>query len=393
MKTFKILAFTFLVILTLLIGLIALIVFTDAPYPSFDTTYQIGVRDFAWTDSIRYDAATEAARTILIRVWYPTDSTGFSVGRFHPNSGLFSSEISEQYGIPEPVIKRLSNSITKSLKDAPISLVNDAYPVLLFSHGMNGSRVQNTAHMEYLAGNGFVVFGIEHTGTSSGTVLADGAQSGYHRFTGMIRDSFSDTLVVTWSDDQLFVLKMIDSLKATGKVELFTNLNTEQIGLFGHSYGGHTSTYTLARSDRFISGINMDGYYFGTVDKEPFEQSFLEIRAPWPGSETWSDSELLEMGVSRSYMEAIPENWDRRLTSMAVNGAVRVMVLGANHMTFTDFLRVVPFRNIFMPKYDRQYLFTMELTKNWFDHTMNGGILSDFKIPESPDLDIYIENF
>ena len=393
MKTFKILAFTFLVIFSILIGLIALIVFTDAPYPSFDTTYQTGVRDFAWTDSTRYDAATEAARTILIRVWYPADSNGIPTNRFHPNSDLFSSEISEQYGIPEVVVQRLSNSHTKSIMDAPISLVNDAYPVLLFSHGMNGSRVQNTAQMEYLAGNGFVVFGIEHTGTSIGTVLPDGAQPGYHSFTGMIRDSFSDTLVVTWSDDQLFVVKMIDSLKTTGIDELFTKLDLEQIGLFGHSYGGHTSAYTLARSDRFITGINMDGYYFGTFEKKQFKQPFLEIRAPWPSLDSWNDNELEEMGVSKNYMESIPKNWDHRLNTMALNGAIRIIVEGSNHMTFSDFLRVVPFRNLFLPDYDRQYLFTMELTRSWFDHTMNGGILSDFKIPESPDLDIYVEYF
>jgi hypothetical protein len=92
-------------------------------------------------------------------------------------------------------------------------------------------------------------------------------------------------------------------------------------------------------------------------------------------------------------MEEIPQNWDHRLSSMAVNGAVRVMVSGANHMTFTDFLRVVPFRKLFMPEYETQYLYTINLVKEWFDHTMNGGTLSDFKIPLSQDIDIYIEFF
>ena len=53
----------------------------------------------------------------------------------------------------------------------------DSWPVLVFSHGWDGMRYQNTVQMEALASNGYVVFAPEHAYGAVISVYPDGTKT------------------------------------------------------------------------------------------------------------------------------------------------------------------------------------------------------------------------
>lgn len=50
-----------------------------------------------------------------------------------------------------------------SFMDLQLSDSENHYPILLFSHGFNGFRNQNTFQVEELASQGYIVLSIDHT--------------------------------------------------------------------------------------------------------------------------------------------------------------------------------------------------------------------------------------
>ena len=62
--------------------------------------------------------------------------------------------------------------------EAPLSGDENNYPVLVFSHGMDGMRSLNTFQMEEPASRGYIVVSIEHAFAACGTVFSDGSLGG-----------------------------------------------------------------------------------------------------------------------------------------------------------------------------------------------------------------------
>ena len=68
--------------------------------------------------------------------------------------------------------------------------IQQEFPVIIFSHGLGGNRTQNTANIESLASNGYVVFAIEHTYDANITIFND---STYIEFDSYLPDGVSAT--------------------------------------------------------------------------------------------------------------------------------------------------------------------------------------------------------
>lgn len=98
------------------------------------------------------------------------------------------------------------------------------FPVILFSHGSNATRMQSTYLTEHWASHGFVVIAPDHKGN---TVLDGKTGSRYQSALDRPRDAS-------------FVLDRMLSLneEAGGKFE--GRIDEQRIGAAGHSFGGYT---------------------------------------------------------------------------------------------------------------------------------------------------------
>ena len=66
-----------------------------------------------------------------------------------------------------------------------------------------------------------------------------------------------------------FVLNELEKLNKNDRKNLFINrMDLNQIGMFGHSYGGATAVQMLMKDDRIKAAVNMDGTLYGEKIEE-----------------------------------------------------------------------------------------------------------------------------
>jgi predicted dienelactone hydrolase len=111
--------------------------------------------------------------------------------------------------------------------------MNGSYPVIIFSHGLGGSRNAAPYLGEYLAAHGYVCFHIQHAGSDEsiwrGMPLSQIKSS--------LKSSLKNTdNVRNRMEDVPFMLQAIASLNANDN-RFKGHLNMEAIGMAGHSYG------------------------------------------------------------------------------------------------------------------------------------------------------------
>ena len=132
-------------------------------------------------------------------------------------------------------------------RDAPA--LEGKFPLLVYSHGQPGSRMQAAYLMEHLASQGFVVAAIDHQDAT----YADLKQESY--VAGLV-DRPQDLLAV---------------LGAVPK--LFPSADGNNAGLIGYSYGGYSS---LNAAGIGLDGANLKAYCQKTNNEGPcFVQSYF----------------------------------------------------------------------------------------------------------------------
>lgn len=374
---------TLSIMLASLIGYTVLEVNAKAKFDKPTGPYAVSAKGYEWTDETRIDPETKRPRRLLVHAWYPTDHIGSKKMPYHPNPDELATTLSELYGIPTFLINKLAKSSVHSFENAPLSAQKARFPVLIFSHGWNGTRFQNTYQMQELASHGYVIFSLEHSFSAAGTLFSDGSKGGIIAFEDIHKDSINERWLQVWSADQIFALNQIERLNQEDMT--FKNgLNLSKVGVFGHSFGGNAAANTLTLDQRFKAGINLDGYYFGKQPGSQFVQPFLEVRAPWLGLDDMSDEQLQKnYMMNRQEIDELLANWDIRIKEYASNGYTKVEMPGANHMSFSDFTLMFPFKWLLAPKAKDHHRLSNKVVKAFFDHHLLGKAL-DF--PKSEQL-------
>ncbi len=101
------------------------------------------------------------------------------------------------------------------------------YPLIIFSHGLGGARIQSVFYAEHLASHGFVVIAADHPGSAFADLLSGRAER--------ILESFARR--------PLEVLQLLDyAVQLNAEDELLRGMiDTETVGVSGHSFGGYTA--------------------------------------------------------------------------------------------------------------------------------------------------------
>lgn len=228
--------------------------------------HRVGTKLYHWVDHQRnepYSQNPTDRRELMVQIWYPAaEKRNGNQEPYIRNINELSKGLEKTLSIPAFAFSHLELVKSHSFMDLQLSDSENHYPILLFSHGFNGFRNQNTFEVEELASQGYIVLSIDHTFDTAATVFPDGRVAYVQPFN--LTDDEGDSHIKLWEEDVTFVLNQIEKLNQNDETGFFTGrLDTSRIGMFGHSYGGATAAQILAKDSRVKAAINMDGALYG----------------------------------------------------------------------------------------------------------------------------------
>lgn len=154
---------------------------------------------------------------------------------------------------------------------------DEKYPIVLFSSGLNTTRLFYSAVAQHIASRGYTVITMDHpyetdiVEFADGTVIYGGNVIGNLNNTGPLVHALD-----VRTNDASFVLKTLGIPFVTET----DNPETARVGMVGHSFGGAAAAAAMVNDTRIVSGVNLDGYMFGPVlnaglGRPGIPQSFL----------------------------------------------------------------------------------------------------------------------
>jgi dienelactone hydrolase len=228
------------------------------------------------------------------------------------------------------------------------------YPLIVFSHGAFGIKASNTSTFKNLASNGYVVASIDHPyhslytkDTEGNMVLAN--QSFMQEVEDVNNDVYDEAaafeLKQKWlklrSDDINFVLDTIKQQAGNqGSDEVYQHIDTNEIGLMGHSLGGAAAA-KLGRDRHDIAAvINLDADLLG-------EELGVENGKPVINKEIYPVPLLsIYTDTMKNLMDSVTDPelvLPQKYISDTAPDAYEVYIKGTHHLSLTDLPLVSPF--------------------------------------------------
>jgi dienelactone hydrolase len=138
-----------------------------------------------------------------------------------------------------------------AVRDARVR--DGVYPLLLFSHGNGGLRMQNAFWCEHMASHGYIVMSPDHTGNCAVTFV-DGKMVLFQDKEDARKQSSVDR-----PKDLSFLIDCMDRMNKGGDSRFFQRVDMERIGAAGHSFGGYTCTWITNQEPRVRAVAPMAG--------------------------------------------------------------------------------------------------------------------------------------
>lgn len=300
----------------------------ELPVPSGESP--VGTSIVQWVDDARPEAATSDPgdrRTVVAQIWFPTkqrpkpgtkDSTfSLYLGRNEREAGIVAGGVSGSFGVPAFLFNDAAAGRTHSVTNAVPATGGPRSPVVLFSPGGGGIRMQNTAWAEDLASHGYVVVALDHPYDSAVVVLEDGTSIDSKLVTtgnDAEDDRLAGVSVATRAADLSFALTQLERIERGELASPLTGrLDPDHAAVVGHSLGGAAAIQAGAQDPRFDAIINIDGfpYYVGS---RPYAQPLLAFVAGTGTGNPQSDkkyadrlTEALKLSSARSYRLTVPD--------------------------------------------------------------------------------------
>jgi pimeloyl-ACP methyl ester carboxylesterase len=301
--------------------------------------YPVGTMTATLIDSARAEIYTQdltQARRFQIQIWYPAaPRPADQQAPWMPEARVYAPAISKYLRLPSFFLDHLNLVSTPAYLDSPLAAANEIghrYPLIIFSHGWNGFRAQNTGQMLELASHGYVVVGMQHPYGAITTVFPDGTEALNNPAAlplgapDSVYDAAARKLVDQWAGDIGCALDHMQMQARDEKSLFHDRLDFERVGIFGHSTGGGATIEFCGRDPRCRAGLTEDAFMTPVSEEvlnRGVQQPFFFIF-----SETFPDEKNIRL-FNQLYSH-LP-NTDRVAT-----------ILGAAHFDFTDRPRLTP---------------------------------------------------
>jgi predicted dienelactone hydrolase len=285
--------------------------------------YAVGIKNFHFTDKNRPEIFTPEAddhRELFAIIWYPAESpsqgTPVSLMEQHQEKAAVFKRFAP---VSDSAFELISRVISHSYRDVPVARGKQPYPLLVFSHAYWAGLTQSTVLMEELASHGYVVVSIAHPHETPYTITADGSIKPFDPMNERLkhiaeerkatfeyqkrlsltreRDELEELIksihdgrerslesITIWVEDIRFILDALETMNLPGGFFSGT-LDTGNVGVLGHSFGGAVSGQACIVDERIKAGINMDGLQLGGLLEQKLTKPFMFMHHDNVGAE------------------------------------------------------------------------------------------------------------
>jgi dienelactone hydrolase len=304
------------VVLVFLAALLAF-VFPIPTLPPASGAYEVGTVSYAMRDASRpelYSEAPDDVREIMVQFWYPATPGSQDEGAvFIEGLDVAAPALAERLGLPRFLLSHV-NLVDTGVYAGAAPLVREGpYPLIIFSHGLRGLRVQNGVLMRELASHGYVVASIDHAYGNVVTVFPDGRALFYDGSRvfpdGEPTVAAGARLVDTWAADARFLLQELATWTA-GDHALAAMVDRNRIGTAGHSTGAAAAIEVCHSVPTCGAVVALDGWI------EPVDAAMVDtglaapillLRAPdWLGPPNQTRGSMLYANSAGGHMVTIP---------------------------------------------------------------------------------------
>jgi len=271
---------------------------TFGPFP-------VGITTEHFVDASRMNVQGDGPRPLVTEIYYPSRDAAVD-------------------GVPREVVQVLGLDVTEVPAYRDVAPAGGPFPLLVFSHGNLGIRIQSTGFYLHLVSHGYVVAAVDHQG-----------------------NTFVDSLVGMTDPDVLLnrpldMEALIDAmlgLNADVAHPLAGTIDPDRIGAWGHSFGGLT-TLVLAGTG-FLAGVEPDPRVKAIMPLAPaaklgnlsiFDQAFYDsIAVP-----------TLIVGGTIDATTPFESNQREPFLAISAGGAFVGLaeIVNGGHFTFSDYCEV-----------------------------------------------------
>ncbi len=224
---------------------------------------------------------------------------------------------------------------------------DETYPLVVFSHGAFGFSGSNYSTFAELASNGYVVASIGHTyqafytmDTSGKLTIVDSnfinraaEINAIHNTTHQeeIYNTTKEWMELRTVDANFVIDTILTECENDNADKLFNIINTEKIGLMGHSLGGATSAQIGRERDDIDAVIVLDGTMLG--EEVAFENNTIVLnQTPYP-------IPLFNVYAEDHYnnsKELVGEGYNNFYATANAVCAYETVFQNSGHLNFTD---------------------------------------------------------
>jgi dienelactone hydrolase len=319
------------------------------PLPEPTGNFHIGTVIFHLTDKSRPDTLSKKPqqfRELTFQIWYPTNlEPKGATAPYIPHPALLQALKNEPHDSQDPALLDKWKTVrTAATVNASLSRKREKYPLLFLSHALGEPRTLYTALSQELASHGYIVVCIDHpyggiTALPDGTVIstADDPEAGNPEATPKQAED--------WAKDASFVLDRMTEPSKTeaAQVGRFAgHIDSQRIGILGHSLGGAAALEACRADSRFKAGADLDGAPFGKVTQEGLKKPTLIMRS----GPIYSDEDLARRGRTRAQWEEMGRQgramWGSLFQKSKSVMVYSIKINGTGHMSYSDAPFVMP---------------------------------------------------
>ncbi len=319
-------------------------------FPQLTGSYVVGRANYDLTDPSRkevFGSDPNAKREIVITVYFPAVPQANAKPAPYV-SGKMADILAAKLHLPAFAFQLIHSH---SYENVPVAA--GKFPMVLFSPGIGTPPLEYTSSVEDLASHGYIVVVIYHTYSVPATIFLDGRVAMINDAgirSEIEPDGTSDAQVnkdrnrigSVWAADARFTLDQLTKMNGSDPL-LKGHLNLNEVGMYGHSFGGATTAQVLSTDKRFKAGINMDGTAFAMTGAGQISQPFLWMASDYSQV---SDSQLKQIHMTRAEFNAKMQqrNGQREAFLESLPSGYLFVLKGSTHSTYiTDEALVGPY--------------------------------------------------
>ncbi len=227
--------------------------------------------DYARKDPFAAKEGLNRPRRLMVSSFYPVGLLDlcqpYTDPYMPPATAAVYDGMYDSLGLPKGIFGAFELSLCRDRRSYASSGLNSSFPLVLFSPGLENSRLIYSGIAQSLASQGYIVITVDHPYDASIVEYPDGSRILAANITTPKQIVFDLDVRVK---DVMFVIDQLDSQSAKNSLlgTAAGGCDLSQVLLYGHSLGGATAVSTILADRRVIGAVNLDGSLWGSVVSE-----------------------------------------------------------------------------------------------------------------------------